>query len=489
MQNQQPVIARDFSRATIRTVQSSIVAPNSVRLALNLDSDQEIGSLVTRLGTDIVGTQAVALAVCKGLHYFRDTVGSNHKLFGVFSDGVNNDVYDMLTGTKSLEDDNPGLKVRFLTYLDSCVRVNGVDAVKSWNGSAWVSSGGAFDEANMPLGSLVMEWRDRVYTAGVAAAPDILYYSTVADPDSRTISWTVTADDPDSAGSIAIEQEDGGGGITALAKVPGYLIVLKQRSMKRWDGVSTYPDDLINVGAPCQEAVCMGRGMAFILNEYGVYVTNGGYPERISKPVQDFIEAIPAANLTSVSSFCDEVYAYFSIGNVTVDGNSYTNVVLRYSIDSRTWDVFSYYNAFNVFAWYLDSNAKVIIAGDSDGQVLKINTGYTDYASEPKPITYSLETHDIDFGDRSKIKTVNNFVALTENISNGQALYRSDSRLDSDWKLIRNITKPVEEINTYEAKGHWFNYKITGTTDSGRVKILGYMFPEKSINVAENVSD
>lgn len=488
--NEQSIQVRDFSRGTVRTVQNSIVAPNSVKLALNMDSDIELGSLISRLGTDRIGTQAVASAACKGLHYFRDTVGSGHKLFGVFSDGVNNDIYDMLTGTKSLEDDTVGLKTRFCTYLDSCVRVNGTDAVKSWNGSAWVSSGGTFDEADMPIGKVVIEWKDRIYTAGVSTAPDILYYSTVADPDARTVSWTISADDPDSAGNIPIEQEDGGGGITALEKVPGYLLIFKERSMKRWDGSSTYPDDLINVGAPSQEAVCRGRGMVFVINQYGIYVTNGGYPERISKPVQDFIDAIPAANLSSLCSFCDEVYAYFFIGDVTVDGNDYTNIMLRYSIDSRTFDIYSYpQHDFQVFAWYLSSNQKVILGGDSNGQAIQINTGYSDYASTVKPINWTLETHDLDFGDRSKMKEVTGFVVYSENISNGQVMYRSDSKNEYDWKSIRNITNPVEEIDSYKAKGHWFNYKMTGTTDSGRAKILGYAFPEKTVTVSSNVSE
>jgi hypothetical protein len=83
----------------------------------------------------------------------------------------------------------------------------------------------------MPLGKVEIEWKDRVYTAGVASAPDILYYSSIADPDARTVAWV--SDGTDSgAGDIAIEQEDGGGGVTALEKVPGYLLIFKERTNK-----------------------------------------------------------------------------------------------------------------------------------------------------------------------------------------------------------------------------------------------------------------
>ena len=130
MKNPKPIIYRDFARGTIRTVQNSVCPSNSVKIALNMDSDKELGSLVSREGTGIIGAQAVDNATCLGLHYFRDTVGTNHILFGVFSDGSNNKIHDMSDGSSSLTDDTKNLKTRFCTYLDSCVRVNGTDAVR-----------------------------------------------------------------------------------------------------------------------------------------------------------------------------------------------------------------------------------------------------------------------------------------------------------------------------------------------------------------------
>lgn len=483
--NTQAVFLRDWSRANVRTVQSSIAPLNSAKLALNFDSDVEIGSMVSRLGTDIVGTQTVSGATCYGLHYFRDTVGSGHKLFGVF----NGTIYDMLTGSSSLTGDTSGLKTRFCTFLDSVVRVNGTDACKSYNGSAWVTSGGAFDEADMPKGTVVTEWKDRVYTAGVSTAPDILYYSTVADPDARTVSWTVTADDPDSAGQVELEQEDGGGAITALEKVPGFLLIFKERSMKRWDGASTYPEDLIGVGAPSQEAVCRGREMVFIANQEGVWVTNGQYPKKISKPIQDLWDEIPAANLSSIATFCDESYVYIYVGDITLGDNTYSNICFKYNIDSQTWDVYSYYDDFTVFTWYLSSSKRVIVAGNKDGEAIQLNTGNTDYHSTVQPITYSLETQDLEFGGRGNMKEINMVTVLTENCRLGQFQYRANSNRDKDWKSIRNVTNDVEEIKAFSAKGNWFNFKLSGITSTGRVKILGLEFPAQSISVNENVTE
>lgn len=479
MKVEQNLQYRDWSRGTIRTVQSSVAPQNSVKLALNMDSDKELGSLVSRLGTDRVGSQAVASATCLGLHYFRDTVGSSHKLFGVFSDGVNNDIYDMVAGTKSLEDDTKDLKTRFCTFLDSVVRVNGTDGRKAFNGSAWVTTGGVFDLANMPNGTVVIEWKDRVYTAGVSTSPSILFYSGVADATNRTVSWTV------GNGQIEIEQEDGGGAITALEKVPGYLLIFKERTMKRWDGNSVYPEDLTNVGAPTQEAVCRGRGYVFVANQEGLWMTNGGYPIKISRPIQDIWDAIPAANLTSIATHCDESYVYVYIGDVTVGDNNFTNLCVKYNIDNQSLDIYSYYHDFTVFTWYIASSKKVIVAGDKNGQAIQLNTGNTDYHSTTQPITYSVETQDIEFGTRGKVDELDTFHVFSKNITTGNLLARSNSDRDKDWKSMGNITEPIEQVNA-KISGNWFNLKLTGAVKTGQATFYGFEFPERSINITKN---
>lgn len=479
MVNTQPLQFRDYSGGTIRTVQSAISPQNSVKLALNMDSDKEIGSLVSRLGTNRIGSQVVSGATCLGLHYFRDTVGSSHKLFGVFSDGVNNDIYDMVAGTKSLEDDTKDLKTRFCTYLDSVVRVNGTDAPKAYDGSSWVTSGGAFDLSNMPNGKTVVEWRDRVYVWGISTTPNVLKYSGIADDVTRTVSWTV------GNGQIEIEQEDGGGDGTALAKVPGYLLIFKERSMKRWDGNSVYPEDLINVGAPTQEAVCQGRGYVFIANQEGLWMTNGGYPVKISRPIQDIWDAIPIANVSSFATFCDESYVYAFIGDVTVGDNNFTNVCVKYNIDSQSLDIYSYYSDFTVFTWYLSSSQRVIVAGDKNGQALQINTGNTDYHSTVQPITWSVETHDIEFGSRGKNSKISKIKVFTKNITTGNLLMRSNSDRDKDWISFGNVKKPVETVFN-DIEGNWINAKLTGVASTGQVTFMGFEFPEKSVDTNEN---
>jgi hypothetical protein len=474
---------RDFSKGTIRTVQPSLAPKNSYQLGLNLDSDKIIGALLSRLGTDRLGVQMVAGKPCLGLHQHFETAGT--VLFGVFSDGTNNDIYLASSGAKSLQDDTKDLKTRFLTYLGATVRVNGTDACKSYTvGGGWIATAGAFDLANMPKFKVLLEWKDRVYGAGVKNG--ILQYSSIADSTTKTISWTATGST--GAGQIEVEQEDNGGDIVALAKVPGYILIFKNRTMKRWDGASTYPEDLIKQGVYSQDCVCTAKEMALFINTKGVWATNGGYPIRISKPIQDFIDNIPGANWGNVYCWADDEYGYFSIGDITIGLDTFINVVLKYNIATESWEVRSYGNTFRIFSQYVDSNGiSQIAVGDIDGQILQLNTGYTDFAANPLPITYSLESQDLELGQRALKKNVSVVHLLTENIANGIVLIRNNSNDPKEWKSFGPIQDPITQIIDFKMEGNWFNLKITGTSDSGQVKILGWEFPEKSITIYDTV--
>jgi len=558
---------RDMSRGTIRTVQSSLVPRNSYMLGLNLDSDNELGALISRLGNTIIGVECSATYPCLGAHQH---VGTS-TVFAAFSDGTNNNIYDVSDGSKVLEDDTKDSKTRFLSYLGATVRVNGVDANKYYNGTSWISDptgaaftaatndfitdvahgllngdvvsftttdtlpaglslltnyyvvektddtfkvsltkGGTavditdtgtgthtwaywdpFDILDMPICEGLIEWKDRIYIYGADVGSGILQYSSIADPDTRSISWNETGSA--GTGQIEIEQEDGGGDIEALNKVPGYLLIFKTRTLKRWNGSSTFPEDMINLGAPSQEATCYGRGMCFSFNYKGIFITNGGYPTRISKPIDDFIKAIPTANLSSVNSFCDEEHAYFYIGDVTINNDEYTNIVLKYNIDSQSWDIYSYYNELKMMIKYVDSDGKEwIAAGDGDGQALKLNSGNTDYISTTAvfPIHWTYESQDIEFEGMGEIKDIDRAKIFTRNVRNDcNFMARANSNDPKNWDPKGVINDDIVDLKGLSMSGNYFNFKINGFTDSGQVKLLGFEFPRQSTKIKDNTHE
>lgn len=403
---------------------------------------------------------------------------AGNKLFAVLSDGTNNDIYDVITGSKSLEDDTKDLRTRFLTYLNSALRLNGTDAAKAWNGTAWLTTGGAFDLANLPAGAkYAIEFKDRVFVAGMGEAPDRMDYSGIANSSTRAVSWT------SGNGFIIMEQEDGGGGITGLGKVPGYILAFKKRSMKRWDGSTTFPEDMINQGAPSQEAIAMAQGLCFWVNENGAWVTEGGRPKKISTyTVDKIIASCSASDLQNVASGTDEEHVFWSFASVTMAGEVYTNVVLKYNILQNTWDVRQYPTLHRVYADYVDSaDAHFLILGDDDGTVRKIDVGDDD---DGTPIYYSLETHDWRFGFRMFLKSIARMGLITRNISNGSLLWRNTHNAE-DWQPLATVNSEVTDI-TKEIRGSCFNFKLHGHTVSGRATVESFEFPE-GIKVFENV--
>jgi len=462
----------DFSKGNWQSVSASSVPENSVELALNMDSDRILGSLLIRGGSSLVNAQILAGKTVLGLHNFRDNLGNGDKLFAVVSDGTNSDIYDVITGLKSLEDDTKDLDTNFLTYLGSSLRLNGTDVPKSWNGTAWESINGAFDVANLPTGSKgAIEFKDQVYVYGRTDSPDRLDKSSIADPVTKTISWTVGT----GLGFIIPEQEDGGGGITGLAKVPGYLLIFKRRTLKRFDGTSTFPEDLVSVGAPSQKAIVMAAGLVFFMNENDAWVTAGGAPKGIgSFMVRDIVKSVSAADMLKVCGGSDEEHVFFSIPSCTMSGETYTNVVLKYNILQNTWDIRQYPTFITSFSKTLDTSGEVYVTyGNNDGSVFVLDAGTSDGG---KSISWSVQTHDLEFGQRMFKKEIERMGVITEGVSTGMALYRT-SHKPEEWTSLGKIDTETKDLNGLKLKGNYFNFKFTGKSETGGVEFISIEFP------------
>jgi hypothetical protein len=374
-----------------------------------------------------------------------------------------------------------GLKTRFLTYLNSCLRLNGINKPKAFNGTSWITTGGVFDLDNIPQASkYAIEFKDRVYVAGKSDSPDQVDISSIANAQTRTVSWLPA----DGAKFIVFEQEDGGGGITGLWKVPGYVIVGKKRTLKRYDGSSAYPEDMVNQGIPTQECGVTSQGMLFFVNENGAWATEGGKPKKISTYTVDKIIK-SCSDFMWVASGTDEEHVFFSFPSVTISGETYTNVVLKYNIFQNTWDVRKYPTHHTCYTKYVDDDGIFfVVLGDNDGSVRKLDTGNSD---DGIGITYSMETQDIDFGMRLYLKRINQLGVLTDNVSKGMLMWRKTHQA-SDWRELGTIDKEVNDFDQIDLLGNYFNFKITETVSTGQAKIIGLEFPA-GIEVNESSSN
>lgn len=490
-----PFKQSSFAAGFVAGVNESLKPEGAVGLSINFDFDVEIGSAVTRLGTFVVGGQMVKGKSVLGLA--NHVSGAVSKLFAAINDtdDLTSVIYDeqgnvVATGLTA------SLKMRFLTFLGSTLAINGTDAPRAWDGSAWVTSGGAFDLTNMPgssLNKIVSTFLDRVYLSGDTAHPSRLYYSGVSD--GSTISWTAQN------GYVDIDAGNDKGPITAHGRVPGYILIFKQRSLTRWNYNSAFPEELISYGTPSQESVVSAGGVcAFYSNsneqDKGFFITNGSAPVPISHdnshPIRKWIDAIPASAEVNIAGRAVNNGFAWSIGDLTVDGQTWHNVELRYNRLMNQWSVRIYPTRFTVYSKYIDGQGRnVTVAGDTNGSLIELDRPerFVDYVAlsdgQPGevPINFDIRTFQEKHG-MNQLKQVNDKLIFDTRNGVGATPY---IRVDGGVKTIEcaSLSKNVgEAILPENAKGSFFEYGLRGTCQLARLYLKEIEVPSIAVDPA-----
>jgi len=225
-----------------------------------------------------------------------------------------------------------------------------------------------------------------------------------------------------------------------------------------------------NIGAVSQESVVSCQGVVYFFSGLDIRQTDGTYPQQISRlGVQDYIDAIPSANWSSVCSGTDGLNVYFSIGNITLHTNqnsqkTYNNVVLKFSPRDQTWSVHSYAQQPLFYANLYNASTQGIkmLSADATGSVQTANSGLTDNGS---PIFYFVETQNQEFGNRSQIKSsANNVAIFCKNGSESSLQVATD---DNDFKDYASpLPLRVNVITTGSFSGYYARFKWFGSTST-----------------------
>lgn len=467
------LIFDDCTEGVITNVKYSLCPRNSVELSVNFVFDEIYGEAVVRQGLTLVGTRVIGSNHdCQGIFNFITTDEAVNKLISVYNGSIL--YFDGVNWTTSRSGDNTSLKARFASFLDTVVRVNGTDShVASSNGTTWSTTNSALDLGNMPVGKFVIVYKDQMIIAGNDARPDSLFISSVPNAAGTAISWTT--DDRE----IVINPEDGQN-ITALGKVSGLLMIFKERSLYTWNNRSTEADSVIEIGCSSQESVAnCGEGNLAFFNPSGVWLTSGGQPVMISRKVQEWIDGMDSAYFTEVASAGDEEHLFVSIGSSTVKGKTYNNVVLRYSLNTKEWAVFSYAYKFQAFTLYKDGDDFIIVGGDSTSRVLEVDSdSLTDNGNG---IQYEIQSQDRDFGSKGIKKEISERVmAYGKYPSSGLVQVQIDG--SKTWKQLGTFKKEVNNFPIANAlQGNMFKFRVTGVSSTDRFRFQGLELPHISL--------
>lgn len=459
----------DFSTGVIcdGAISESKRPVTSVVQAMNMHFDK-IGCARTRLGTTLLGAQISDNNAIKGLYEFRDSgSGTNNRLVAVCNGTLS--YLSSGTWTSKRTSLTAASKARFTTFLDFLWMVNGTEATAIWDGASGTSFLTSGNAASAPTGKYIENFKGRVWISGNSSYPDRLYYSSLPSEEATPV---VTWDTDVSTGDwIDINPSDGEN-VTGFARDKNALLVFKNNHLYRVYSISdTETDAKINIGTYSQESIITAKNGIYFHHPSGIYRYVNGNVQEISKPVSDYIDAIPSSYFDDVAGWSDSDHLYWCIGNVTVDGVAYTNVVLRFTISSETWTIYSYPNSFMVGSPYDDGSTLFTVVGDEDGNVLKLNVGTTDNGST---IFYYLKTRPYTFdGLFSTRKSISSLSVIHKNGLAASLMYKVDDEYETSWHNAVGVVERIPRPKTVDIKGNKIYFKFQGSTSGQPVEFDG----------------
>lgn len=445
------------TEGVIRSAQlNDTVAPeNSCQLAVNMNFDR-VGALVTRPGTGTYATTRTGsitsfgtLNVQGGIKRLYSQVGTD---ISAYSGGVWTSVRTCTVSTKA----------RFSQWLNRLYMVNGTDALQCSSGSSFSAEAGFVPATTMPVGDFISAGFDgRIWIAN--KANDALYYSDIVQftpPNTYSITYTAT-------NFIKNLSPQDGESITGLFRVPKALLVFKQNHIFRvYSATNVDPYPAYNVGTYSQESIVQAKDGLYFHHSSGFYkFAYDSQPTEISRRIIDFVKAIPRASYENIVGVYDGYDAVkWSVGSLTVEGVTYENCQLRYSISTQVWTIYDYGDKdITALIRFDDGTTIEQVIGLSDGRVGKLDYGNTDFGDN---IFYDMIDRWRSFTDMySHSKNISGMTIITENAAGMDVKYQTEKSVVNKWEDIDTVNDKFDAL---------FPNASTDDFNNIRLRLCGY---------------
>jgi hypothetical protein len=457
------------TEGTIRSAQlnDTVTPENSVQLAMNCNFDR-IGAITTRLGMASYATQRAGSITSFGTLSIQ---GGVKRLFSQV--GLDISVWSGINWN-SVRTCSTVAKARFSQFLGRVWMVNGSsgDVPKT-------SNGGAFDTTDVPAtfpkaDFIQAGFEGRVWVAD--ASKDILYFTDIVQSTNGTTYVTPLTFDITKNFITKFSSQDGES-ITGLFRVPKALLLFKQNHIYRVYGsanVDPYP--AYNVGTYSQESIIQAKDGLYFHHSSGFYkFSYDSQPTEISRRVIDFVKAIPRTSYENIVGVYDGYDAVkWSVGSVTVEGVTYANCQMRYTLSTQVWTIYDF-SGLNITALVTFDDGQTIeqIAGTSLGVVAKLDSGYTDLGAS---IYYEVIDRWRSFTEMySKSKSISGIMVATENGAGMQLQYQTEKSGADVWKDI-DVVKDQYNALFPNANTDDFNnsrFRLRGNTKGTPIIIHG----------------
>ena len=430
---------------------------NTCQMALNFNFDQ-IGVYTLRKGITRLGGIVELNKAVLGMTNYRNNAGNNYKLLAKLDTDVY--AYDGSSWVSVRNTLTASSKARFTNFVDYVFMVNGNgnQTCATYNGSG---SFGSTNVASLPAGDFIENYRSRIWVGD--SASDKLYYSDVV-----TTSNTITG----GTEFIQISPQDGEK-ITGLQRYSRALLVFKQNHIYRvYNTTNVDPYPAYNVGTFSQESIVQAKDGIYFHHSSGFYkFSYDTQPTEISRRVIDFVKAIPRSSYENIVGVYDGFDAVkWSVGSITVEGVTYANCQMRYSISTQVWTIYDFAGT-NITALISYDNGTTIdqIAGTSTGLVGKLDSGTTDFGND---IYYEIIDRWRSFTEQmsdnvmySQTKNISGVMVMTENGAGMELQYQTEKSTVNKWENIDSVKNNYAEL---------FPNASTDDFNNVRLRLKGY---------------
>lgn len=229
----------------------------------------------------------------------------------------------------------------------------------------------------------------RIWSASTTDANNNVYYS---DP----LTGVITAA---TGGASAIRiNANLGDTITGFVRTQNVLYVFTSNGIFRvYNTQSVDNSPIYPVGAVSQEAIVKAKDGYYFYHTSGVYrLSENSKPVEISQRVRGIISSVRTSEQPLVIGWSDDDHVYFRLGKNLYGYDTNKCWVIRYTISTQVWSVYSFYDFYITAATY--------------NQLNTIGSG--SYSEDIFPMTY-LFGYQISSPTTRKFGTMDNFTPDT----------------------------------------------------------------------------
>lgn len=465
-----------FSDLLQTTTSSFLRKDSQLELSINVHGDQ-IGSLTKRLGYAQVGSTLSSDNTVRGAYSYSRQADGTQYLYAVCNGTLSYFNGTTITGVTS--GINTSALEEFRVFVDQLFMV-GADSSNNFITPANVSGTTYTTTTNLsgaPTGARFVEvYKNQLYFADCLVSgiryPSRFYRSSVPSI-TGALSW--------SASDYEEVYTDNGEPLKGMHtnRALNQLLFFKETSLHAWDTFRIR--DVGSVGTTSHRSIQTIANVTFFFNEKGIFSYTGSEPKLISRSIEKWINGISSPTTVFAVGY-DNRYYKLNVGTITVDGVSYSNCEIVYSVLDNTFTIYSYAHTFSIYALHKLSGVIRVYSGDTTGKLFKLAAKNDEvYSDDGTAISAQFTTKALDLGVPGNRKFVDKVIIYTTRGQNLSGRMRVRGR---DWSTNFKIndTEQEEGVNPEDGRFVQFNFSESST-------IAPFIFEGLSFNVQETTSN